>query len=32
MERPVPKDLMEFHRSEQMARLRRLLPFRSKRA
>ena len=31
-ERPVSEDLMAFHRSEQMARLRRLLPFRSKRA
>ncbi len=30
MERPVPKDLMLFHRSEQMARLRHLLRFRTK--
>ena len=28
MERPVPADLISFHRSEQMARLRNLLPFR----
>jgi biofilm PGA synthesis N-glycosyltransferase PgaC len=32
VERPVPKDLMHFHRSEQMARLRRLLPLAPKRA
>jgi|GEM_PF-493349 len=31
MERPVPEELMHFHRSEQMARLRRLLPLASKR-
>jgi len=31
MKRPVPEDLMLFHRSEQMARLRRLLPLASKR-
>jgi biofilm PGA synthesis N-glycosyltransferase PgaC len=30
VERPVPADLMAFHRSEQMARLRKLLPFRPK--
>jgi hypothetical protein len=32
VERPVPKDLMLFHRAEQMARLRKLLPLGSKRA
>lgn len=32
VERPVPKELMLFHRSEQMARLRKLLPLGSKRA
>jgi hypothetical protein len=32
VERPVPKELMLFHRAEQMARLRKLLPLRSKRA
>jgi hypothetical protein len=32
LERPVPKDLMCFHRSEQMARLRKLLPLWPKRA
>jgi len=32
VERPVPKELMVFHRSEQMARLRKLLPLGSKRS
>jgi biofilm PGA synthesis N-glycosyltransferase PgaC len=32
MERPVPRELMRFHRSEQMARLRKLVPFGSTRA
>jgi len=32
VERPVPGDLMAFHRSEQMARLRKLLPFLPKRS
>jgi hypothetical protein len=32
LERPVPKELMLFHRAEQMARLRKMLPLGSKRA